>query len=554
MKKIYFLLLSSLIFSLNLNAQAVELDSSHIHFGTTMYGDADSIIIQVFNLLDEEVSVEPPQFFDVYNNKPFYVTSYPSTIPANGSASFFVVFKPIQNIVHNSEMVFYTSGHRGAVSLDLIGDCEYPMDYYASTHNLADEALETALHTLLAQNYQDYGYSGARDKIFMQIDNQKVNGQGATQNTLTRIYIGTEAVGYTSRSDAQNNYSLNTEHTFPQGNFNSNLPMKADMHHLFAADINANGKRSNYGFGNVVSGITWSEGGSKLGHQANGATVFEPRDEQKGPAARAILYFVVRYQNYNGYLTEVQEQTLREWSREFPPNEVQKKRNEDVYSFQHNRNPFVDYPQLLDRIYNIRLNQNRPAEALLSISTDHVDFDAVVEATTATYNVVLTNYGNEDVVVSGLALTENSTASFDFGETLPASISITPGESYSVPVTCYTTSSNDDLEAYLHFTTTAQNNAELNIPVTASFLTGLADIDHSVNFTIVPNPATSKVELQNIEAPISFIQVYDITGRLCIAQSGSRNILETSSLKSGLYQVLVRLENGTLLTQKLVKQ
>lgn len=554
MKKIYFLLLSGLIFSMNVHAQAVEFDSSQINFGTTMYGDADSVIIQVFNLLDEEVSVEPPQFFDIYETKPFYVTSYPSAIPANGSASFFVVYKPIHNILHNSEMVFFTSGHRGAISLDLIGDCEYPNTYYASTHNLVDEALESALHTLLAQGYQDYGYGGARDKIFMEIDNKKVNGQGATQNTLTRIYIGTDAVGYTSKSDAYSNYSVNTEHTFPQSNFSENLPMRADMHHLFPADVNANGKRSNYGFGNVVSGVTWSEGGSKLGHQANGATVFEPRDEQKGPAARAILYFVVRYQNYNGYLTAVQEQTLREWSEEFPPNQVQIKRNDDVFSFQHNRNPFVDYPQFLNRIYNIRLDENRPNIGLLAVSTDAVNFDVVTESNTATYNVVLTNYGENDVVVSNVSLTDNTTSSFGFGESLPASISINPGESYSIPVTCYTTASSDDLEANLHFNTTAPNNSELNIPVSASFFTGLADIDHSVSFTIVPNPATTHVELQNLDAPVSYIQVYDVTGRLCLAQSGTRTVLETSSLKSGFYQVVVRLQNGDLITQKLVKQ
>lgn len=554
MKKIYILFLTGLIFSLNAKSQAVELDSQQINFGTTMYGDADSVLVQVSNLLDEEVSVDPPQFFDIYATKPFYVNSYPSTIPANGSASFFVVFKPVQNIVHNSEMVFYTSGHRGAVSLDLIGDCEYPNTYYASTHNLADEALESAFHTLLAQNYQDYGYGVARDKIFMEIDNKKVNGQGATENTLTRIYIGTDAVGYTSKSDAYSNYSVNTEHTFPQGTFNSNLPMKADMHHLFPSDVAANGIRSSYGFGNVVSGVSWTEGGSKLGQQANGTTVFEPRDAQKGRSARAVLYFVVRYQNYDGFLTEVQEQTLREWSAEFPPDAVQKKRNDDVFDYQHNRNPFVDYPQFLDRIYNIRLDENRPNIGLLAISTSDVDFDTVTESTTATYNVVVTNYGERYVVLTDLSLDDNTTSSFGFGESQPSSISINPGESYSIPVTCYTTNSSDDLEANLHFNTTAFNYTELNIPVSASFATGLADINHSVAFKLVPNPAIAQVELQNLEAPVSYIQVYDITGRLCLAQSGTRAVLETSSLKSGLYQVVVRLENGDLLTQKLVKQ
>lgn len=191
---------------------------------------------------------------------------------------------------------------------------------------------------------------------------------------------------------------------------------------------------------------------------------------------------------------------------------------------------------------------------MLSISTDDVDFESVTESTTATYNVVLTNYGERYIVVSNLSLTENTTSSFDFAETQPASITINPGESYSVLVTCYTSASGDDLEAFLHFNTTAANYSELNIPVSASFATGLADINHSVTFKLVPNPATTQVELQDLAAPISYIQVYDITGRLCLVQTGTRTLLETTSLKSGLYQLVVRLENGNMLTQKLVKQ
>lgn len=554
MKYIYSLFFLVPFFSFNAFGQSVELNTSQINFGTLTYGTPDSVLVEITNLLNEEVFLEAPEFFDFYGSSPFYVNTYPESIEANGAGSFYVVFNPIHNMVHNSEMVVKTSGNRGAVALDLIGECVYPGSYYATTYNLLDEDLESALHTLLAQNYQDYGYSGARDRIFMEIDNQKVNGQGASQNTLTRIYIGTDAVGYTSRSNAQQEYNLNTEHTFPQGYFNSNFPMKSDMHHLFVSDINANSVRGNLRFGNVVSGIDWSEGGSKRGLQADGQTVFEPRDEQKGPSARAILYFVIRYQNYDGFLNVTQEATLRDWSATFPPDAIQKTRNEDIFAYQHNRNPFVDYPQFLDRIYNIRLNEFRPEAGALARSSQSVDFQEVEASTTTTYNLVFTNYGNRYIAITNLGFTDNSTMSFGLDQGLPATLAIYPGESVSIPITCYTTSSSDDLEANLYFNSNVMGSAEVTIPVSASFTTGIETVNAYANFQLAPNPASEYVRLSKLDEPVMFIKVFDIAGRLCASFSGNNTRINTSELNPGMYHVLVGLENGKMLKRKLVKQ
>src|SRR5690606_3856869 len=190
MKQIYSFIFLTFFCWIGVSAQSVELDADQISFGTLTYGDKDSVLVQVSNLTSEEVEVYEPLFFDVYNSSPFYVNTFPATIEANGSAAFYIVYEPVHNIVHNSEMVLATSGNRGAVSLDLTGDCDYPGTYYDATHNLMDENLETAFHNFLDDNYQDFGYNGARDKMFMQYDNHKVNGQGSAQNRITRVYLG----------------------------------------------------------------------------------------------------------------------------------------------------------------------------------------------------------------------------------------------------------------------------------------------------------------------------------------------------------------------------
>mgnify|MGYP003816292265 CR=1 FL=1 len=45
---------------------------------------------------------------------------------------------------------------------------------------------------------------------------------------------------------------------------------------------------------------------------------------------------------------------LRDWHRQDPVDEAERRRNEGVEAFQGNRNPYVDLPDLLDRITEFR--------------------------------------------------------------------------------------------------------------------------------------------------------------------------------------------------------
>ncbi len=102
--------------------------------------------------------------------------------------------------------------------------------------------------------------------------------------------------------------TFSREHTFPHSwmpTNPANEPVErdeyADQHHLFPTNQeNANGVRSNHPLGEVTS-ITSTFLESTFGTDAFGNTVFEPRDEHKGDAARAILYMMVRYDDIDGY-------------------------------------------------------------------------------------------------------------------------------------------------------------------------------------------------------------------------------------------------------------
>lgn len=153
---------------------------------------------------------------------------------------------------------------------------------------------------------------------------------------------------------------LNTEHVWPQSRFKNNEeketgPMyemkKSDLHILYPSDEDTNALRSNYEFADVL--VTYKNSKcseAKLGYiSENDKTkmYFEPPKESKGNIARAIFYFSVRY---NVPVNGVEESYLRKWHEEDPIDFMETIRNEQIYKYEHVRNPFIDHPQLVNKI------------------------------------------------------------------------------------------------------------------------------------------------------------------------------------------------------------
>lgn len=341
----------------------------------------------------------------------YYITSPNASFKAFDSSAFTlgplatkvikVKFSPYQNIEYNSAIILHTSS--GDFSIPVKGYGRFIESYYDSTYNKFDENLKNTLNTILANNYQSFSYNAARDKMFMEFDNKKINGQGASQNTLECIYTGRLAIGYTSRSDCQTNDNFNTEHTWPQSLFSSNLPMVSDLNHLFPTDDAANSTRGNYPFG-MVANPTWTVGGSK-----GIAGLFEPRDAQKGRTARAMLYFAIRYNSPTYGLVSFfgpQEAILRTWCLQFMPDSIDRKRNNDIFGYQKNRNPFIDHPEFLERITSIANTSVAPTKLLLWCDTQNVAKNYSVYDT-MDYKVVIHNYGNSTITCSKILSTQS---------------------------------------------------------------------------------------------------------------------------------------------------
>lgn len=399
MKNLFILIY--IIISTNVFAQAFEHELN-IVIPQTVVGNTNSSELKIKSLVSNSES------FHLIENGNNNFTFSDSSFTINGfdSISLIINYNPKSNVRDKGSAAFLSNDSSYAIVFNIESSGLYGDSYDASTFDKYDVELKTAL-TILISGHNSLGYNLARDKMFMEIDNKKVNGQGATQNTIECVYTGRLVVGYQNRTEAQNQ-NFNTEHTWPQGTFNQSEPMRSDLHHLFPTDETANNQRSNYPFGIVVSGITWQNGGSKLGRNSSNAIVFEPRDVHKGDVARAMLYFILRYPtNYQNYLDETQENVYRLWNVFDLPDAKEIRRNNDITLLQNKANPLVVHPEFVDRIYNFRLNVNRPQAAAISVYPFRLMFDTVNVNSQKELNLFLVNNGNKVLRIDSIRSTNN---------------------------------------------------------------------------------------------------------------------------------------------------
>lgn len=147
------------------------------------------------------------------------------------------------------------------------------------------------------------------------------------------------------------------------------MPAHNDCHHLHASEKNINQARSNLDFGNVSDPSQSDAFGNRWNQ-----LYFEPRDEVKGDIARSLFYMVVRYDGDSCDRCELDLElvdgvtdtsmitsgevgrlgdlsTLIRWHYEDPVDDAERRRNEVVFSYQKNRNPFIDHEEFVAYLY-----------------------------------------------------------------------------------------------------------------------------------------------------------------------------------------------------------
>ena len=232
-----------------------------------------------------------------------------------------------------------------------------PTGYYDSIDGLADVSLRQALQDIIAdptivraQTYAD----------ILAILNE-ADQNPANSNQVWLLYTEQGRAKLDVQTGSNNTDKWNREHTFPRslGGFfdieedeiadgidvywetkaDSLRHGNSDAHALRAADAAENSTRNNQHYGEY-NGPTGTLGSFK------------------GDVARSVLYMEIRYNglsvvngfpNVSGQMGDLA--TLLDWHRNDPPDDFEMNRNNIVYNWQKNRNPFIDQPLMVEYIW-----------------------------------------------------------------------------------------------------------------------------------------------------------------------------------------------------------
>ena len=238
-----------------------------------------------------------------------------------------------------------------------------PNNYYATCFGLEGDALKTELHNII-KDHTAFSYTTTKS-ILRESDEDPNN-----PSNIILVYSGNSIDKFDFASNFEPDF-WNREHVWPKshGDFDAGdpfeVPLYTDAHNLKPVDHSMNTIRGEKDFDNGGDVVF---NGSIATDCLDTNSTFEPRDEVKGDIARIILYMDVRYEGelgsnepnlvpIDGLTTYPNPQigvlsTLLEWHAQDPPDAFEKRRNDVIYEWQGNRNPFIDYPEFVDYIYS----------------------------------------------------------------------------------------------------------------------------------------------------------------------------------------------------------
>lgn len=196
--------------------------------------------------------------------------------------------------------------------------------YYAILNDVNIDSWYDTLQEMI-QSYTYVPYGDARD-ILQDSDEDPNN-----QDNILLIYNRQSVL---STWDA--GVTWNREHVWPRSKLPNSIS-EADLHLLRASNPALNSRRSNFSF---VDG----EGEARIIGSG-----WYPGDEDRGDIARIVFYVLMMWETNINLIGNLN--TFLKWHEEDPVDDFERQRNQVIYAYQRNRNPFIDYPELVSIFY-----------------------------------------------------------------------------------------------------------------------------------------------------------------------------------------------------------
>ena len=162
--------------------------------------------------------------------------------------------------------------------------------------------------------------------------------------------------------------SLNIEHCLPKSWWGgTDNEAYKDLFNLNPSDQRANSQKSNYPPGHVENADKFDNGSFRMASAKKsgyGYICWEPAEEYRGDFARTYFYMATAYEYlewtaYTDYISTDSYlmfsdkiiEVLLDWHRADPVSDKERCRADRISSIQGNRNPFIDYPELIEYIW-----------------------------------------------------------------------------------------------------------------------------------------------------------------------------------------------------------
>jgi endonuclease I len=281
-------------------------------------------------------------------------------------------------------LILFSQSDFGPPSNPTYGEVQVniPQNYYQQANNLSDDQLKEALHQIIS-NHVVFPYTSNSTDTWDII--QESDQDPNNSDNMLLIYTGrSQDKGYRdgsgNYSDYENgngtqNNSWNREHIWPKSHGFPDEDDNAytDVHNLKPCDRSVNASRGTKDFD--FGGNQHVEASDCL----NDSDSWEPADHVKGDIARILFYMVIRYDpgfdhENNEFDLELVDYTtpnnndptlgklssLIDWHTSDPVDDFEINRNEIIFGYQQNRNPFIDHPNLVNYLWgdNVGLDWN----------------------------------------------------------------------------------------------------------------------------------------------------------------------------------------------------
>lgn len=433
-----------------------------------------------------------------------------------------------------------------------------PAGYYNNATGKTCAALKTALRGIISNGINARSYADLKTQNTTYEIKPRTVGTGSA-NVIYDIYSsipgGTDPYQFTPGTTECGSYNgesdcYNREHSVPQSWFGGGTSPGpgTDFLHIYPTDGYVNGKRGNQPYGQVSSPSWTSLNGSKYGPSSvAGLTgnVFEPLDSFKGDVARSFLYFVTMYENnmvsYAANADAVQAfaantfpsvkieflKLMIKWHKLDPVSTKEKNRNNAAYTFQNNRNPFIDHPEWVDSVWNAA------CPGLSALPVNFTFFTGVVNNNILHLNWTITN----EVNVKNYEI-EQSVNGIQF--TTIGKVEAQNLQEYSFNINI------DDIKGrrVYYRIKNVDNNGKFSYSEVFTI-----HIPAGIRMSVYPNPAIDNVSLQintngNNKAVVT---ITDFAGRVVLQKNVTVNNglvnINTENISNGTYLIQAKINN-----------